>query len=280
MGIERAARAWAHQHGLQGWRPVVAAYRGWSRVRYRRAWDRDVSFRGHKFLIGRDLTLFPAVRNGGFEAEELDALLPRVPDDALVWDVGANIGIYTVLLASAARNGRVIAFEPVPDSHARLLANVDKNGLTNVAVHRVALSDGAGTVSMAVHAEAHGCDQIGPAGDDEESIEVVTTTGDDFAARAGLGDPDVVKVDIEGHEPEFLAGAWETISRSRPLLLMEVNPAAWRTEERTITWQRTLDRLFELYGGGEWFDAGVRERVTHVDAAALELRAFTLMLSR
>jgi FkbM family methyltransferase len=281
MGLESKARAWAHRHGLQRSRVAVAAYRAASRARFRGSWDDEVEFRGHRFRIGRDLTLFPAVHSGGFEAEELDALLPRVRRDAVVWDVGANIGIYTVLLAAAAPDGRVEAFEPVPDSHQRLKDNVAANGLTNVTTHFVALSDSIGTAQMAVHADAHGCDQIG--GTDlgavgVEAIEVPTLTGDRFLADTGSADPDVVKVDIEGHEPQFLAGSWAMFERRRPLLMMEVNPTAWTSDEQVREWQETVDRLFALYGTGLWFDAEAPREVGSVDVSTLDdTRAFTVL---
>ena len=154
-----------------------------------------MEFRGHRFRIGRDLTL-PGHAQRGLEAEELDMLLPRVPRNAVVGDVGANIGVYAVLLAAAAPEGRVEAFEPVPDSHRRLEANVAANALTNVTTHFVALSDATGTARMAVHADAHGCDQIGEVGDDAKAIDVPTLTGDEFLASTGGADPDMVKVDI------------------------------------------------------------------------------------
>ena len=246
----------------------------------RGSWDDDVEFRGHRFSIGRDLSLYPAVHNGGFEAEELDALLPRVPRDAVVWDVGANIGIYSVLLAAAAPDGRVEAFEPVPTTHQRLLRNLATNGVANVTPHFVALSDSNGTAQMAIHADAHGCDQIGEVEVDAEAIEVPTLTGDRFLLDGDGRDPDVVKVDIEGHEPQFLAGAWDMFARRRPLLMMEVNPSAWTRPEQSRTWQETLDRLFSLYGEGTWFDAGQPSSVAHIDTTALDrTRAYSLLFA-
>lgn len=280
MGLESTARAWAHQRGLQRSRVVVAAYRAVSRARFARSWDEPVAFRGHRFRIGRDLTLFPAVHSGGFEAEELDALLPRVPRDAVVWDVGANIGIYAVLLAAAASEGRVEAFEPVPATYQRLEGNVEANGATNVRTHFVALSDSVGTARMAIHPDAHGCDQIGgiEVGDGVEAIEVPTMTGDGFLADHGGADPDVVKVDIEGHEPQFLAGAWGMFERRCPLLMMEVNPTAWPGPEQVREWQETVDRLFTLYGTGLFFDTSTPREVTGIDVSSLDdTRAFTLL---
>jgi FkbM family methyltransferase len=176
----------------------------------------------------------------------------------------------------------VDAFEPVPETYERLAGNVARNGLTNVTLHRVALSSRQGTARMAVHPDAHGCDQIGAAEVEPGAvaIEVGTRTGDEFLAGSPYGDPDVVKVDIEGHEPEFLEGGWRMFERRRPLLIMEVNPSAWHSDERVRTWQETLDRLFALYGTGTWFDAGQPSAVDHVDTSGLdEQRAYTLLFA-
>ena len=280
MSIESAVRAWAFERGLQRSRLVVSAYRAASRARFRGRWDEPVEFRGHHFRIGQDLSLFPAVHNGGFEADELDALLPLVPRDAVVWDVGANVGIYAVLLGAAAPEGRVEAFEPVPATHQRLVDNVAANHSDNVTTHFVALSDTTGTARMAVHPDAHGCDQIGGLEVDPgaEAIDVPTITGEEFLARSGSGDPDVVKVDIEGHEPQFLRGAWAMFERRRPLLMMEVNPTAWTGDEQVREWQDTLDRLFALYGTGLWFETREPREVGAMDVSTLDdTRAFTVL---
>lgn len=276
MSIEAAARTWAHQHGLQRSRVVTGAYRWLSLIRYRNQWDADVPFRGGRFSIGRDLSLYPAVRNGGFESVELDAFLPRVPKDAMVWDVGANVGIYAVLLGRAASEGQVMSFEPVPETRARLERNIQKNGVENVTVHPFALSSGDGTATMAVHPEAHGCDQI-VTSTDGPVVEVRTMTGDAFAAEHG--DADVIKVDIEGHEPEFFAGCAEMLRRRKPLLMLEVNPTTWGAAERFRTWNETLSWLLELYGRGDWIDAGGSTPVSQIDVHSLsEHTAYTLIL--
>ncbi|GIG19831.1 hypothetical protein Cch01nite_05550 [Cellulomonas chitinilytica] len=255
---------------------MTGAYRWISLVRYRNAWEADVPFRGAVFSIGRDLSLYPAVRNGGFESVEMDAFLPRVPDDALVWDVGANVGIYAVLLSRAAPKGRVVAFEPVPESRARLSANLEKNHAENVTVEPVALSNHSGTARMTVHPEAHGCDQISlsPA---DDGVEVETATGDRFASR--YGDPDVIKVDIEGHEPEFLEGCWDMLERRKPLLMLEVNPTTWSTPQRYATWADTLGRLLTLYSEADWIDAVSSTRVSSVAVGELAPHtAYTMIL--
>lgn len=259
---------------------VVSAYRLMTRARFGGAWDEPIAFRGARFSIGEDLTLYPAVRNGGFEALELDALLPLIGESDHVWDVGANVGIYSVLLGRAAALGTVCAFEPVEASRERLVRNLALNGTTNVTVEAFGLSDRSGVQTMAIHDDAHGCDQIvdpAEAGEDASHVvEVATRTGDDYVGTHGFGDPDIIKVDIEGHEPEFIAGSWGVLERRRPLLFMEVNPTAW-APHRFAVWDQTLERLFGLYGTGEWFDSAGSRTVRSIEVDTLGPHAYMLL---
>ena len=282
MGVESTLRTLVLRTGLHRWRVVASAYRLMSQLRYRNRWDQPVSFRGAQFVIGRDLSLYPAVRKGWFESEEIDVLLARVAPADTIWDVGGNVGLYSVLLARAAADGQVVAFEPVPASRERLLDNLERNAVTNVTVEPLALSDEDGSAWMQLNLDAHGCDRI-VTGDvpteARDGLKVVTVRGTTYAARSPLGDPGVIKVDIEGHEPEFIRGAWDVISRRRPTLMMEVNPSTWTAPGRYEVWDATLRQLFSLYGEGEWFEPSGVQRVSSVDVHALEPGLYTLIFA-
>ena len=80
--------------------------------------------------------------NGPFEAAEVAALCRLATPGSTAIDVGANVGVFTVPLAlSVGDRGRVLSFEPAPQTAARLRANVERNGLGNVDVHVCALGD-------------------------------------------------------------------------------------------------------------------------------------------
>lgn len=191
MGIESILRTWVLRTGMHRWRIVAWAYGRLSQLRYRDRWDEPVAFRGGQFVIGRDVSLYPAVRRGWFEAAEIDALIGRVSATDTVWDVGGNVGIYSVILARAAHAGRVIAFEPVPVSRVRLLDNLERNAVTNVTVEPLALSEDDGSAWMQLNRDAHGCDRIVAAAVPDglhDGLEVATVTGAAYAARSPLGD--------------------------------------------------------------------------------------------
>jgi FkbM family methyltransferase len=289
MGLESWLRTRARQVGLVKSPTAAAAYRHFCTWRFRGRWEDEVEFRGGRFTIGHDLSLYPTVYHGGFEAREIGTLIATVRPDDTVWDVGANIGIYAVLLGRAAHRGHVVSFEPVTETRERLVGNIARNGITNVTVEAVALSDREGRAHMAVHANAHGCDYIDLEHGSStprattvytmtEAIDVPIMTGATYADRSPHGTPDVIKVDIEGHEPEFLDGAWSIVAERRPTLMMEVNPPTWRTPERVERWDATLRRLLDTYGHGTWIGPGGSAEVDHIDVATLAPHAHTLIL--
>jgi FkbM family methyltransferase len=290
MGLESWLRTRAHRVGLEKSPVVVAAYQQVCTWRFRGRWEEPVEFKGAHFSIGHDMSLYPAVRNGGFESIEIDALLETVRADDTVWDVGANIGIHAVLLSRAAHAGHVVSFEPVTETRERLLGNIARNGRSNITVEPVALSDKDGRAHMAVHAKAHGCDYIdlehGSGTTTQgtavftatEALDVPIITGATYAADSPYGMPDVIKVDIEGHEPEFLDGAWSIVAARKPTLMLEVNPKTWRTPARVERWDATLRRLLDTYGHGTWIGPHGSKEVDHLDVSTMLPHAYTLIL--
>jgi FkbM family methyltransferase len=147
-------------------------------------------------------------------------------------DGGANEGLYTLFAAErVGHTGTVLAAEASCREHARLLANIRLNGLENVRVRRIGLSDQSGQGVLTIAGYAHeGHNTLGAF--HHQSVipshtEVVELQSLDELVRAeSLGRVDVIKLDIEGAEFKALAGARQTLVRHRPLLLLEVADAA------------------------------------------------------
>lgn len=156
-----------------------------------------------------------------------DALLARLKPDAVVFDVGANVGWWTVPLARhlASGGGRVIAFEPVPANRARLEWAVNANAVQgNVQVVPVALGDKPGELGMWLKSEETGAGSGTAAlvtGDGTAHLRVPVVTLDQWTAEQGITRCDLMKLDIEGAELMMLRGAERFIAATRPLIFGE-----------------------------------------------------------
>ncbi len=153
-------------------------------------------------------------------------------------DVGGHIGFYAVQLGHlVGEMGQVVAFEPEPVLASRLERNAALNGLRWVAVERLALGDSPGRATLWVERTPSG-----PGGTNSlvrrnfpgSAIEVETMRLDDWIAERGWERLDLVKIDVEGLEPQVLQGAGRTLKRFRPLVIAEFNDEPARRAAETI----------------------------------------------
>jgi len=164
---------------------------------------------------------------GEADDEVRELLLGLVADDAVVLDVGANIGWWTIPLARrlARRGGRVVAFEPVPANRARLEWAIAANAVqAHVEVAAVALGDQPGELGMWLKSEETGAGSGTAAlvtGDGPTHLRVPVVTLDAWAAEHALTRCDLMKLDIEGAELMMLRGAERFIRETRPLIFGE-----------------------------------------------------------
>jgi FkbM family methyltransferase len=187
----------------------------------------------HELLIGaRRMTVESSlsdeylshIATRGFYDKDAAALFERLcPVGGIAVDVGANIGLATMLLSQTC--SRVIAYEPMPVTADFLEANVSANSLANVTVRRFAVSNKRQSVEIAARPEfragAFICADLGEMMPDHERVTVETVTLDDTLAN--LPALDFLKIDVEGFEPEVLDGARRIIQRHRPNAFIEVN---------------------------------------------------------
>jgi len=159
------------------------------------------------------------VTNRGWsERAILEGYLAFLRPGDVAYDVGANFGIYTVALAKwVGEGGCVIAFEPVPGTFQRLLANVQLNGLHNVTCFQKALGERGDTVNMHVYPDEPWCSSFIEIADKSisrvQSIQPVEVVqGDSFRRQHGLPIPRAIKIDVEGYEHEVIYGLRETLS--------------------------------------------------------------------
>lgn len=171
-------------------------------------------------LRGMRLALYPegegvsdGIRRSGdfYEAVILDYLRDQHPVQRTIVDAGANVGNHTAYFATFLVHDRIHAFEPVPANYALLRQNV--GSMPTVRTYQIALSDQSGPLRMEPNPANMGACRVDVVG----TIEVGAITLDSLDLR----NVTLLKIDVEDHEAQVIAGAHDTIARDHPLILME-----------------------------------------------------------
>jgi FkbM family methyltransferase len=172
---------------------------------------------------------FPAL----FERAETELIASYLKPGMRVIDVGANVGLYSILASSIiGGSGAVWAFEPSGESYRRLLRNLELNGCSQVHPFQIALSSEADKVLRLKSDSGYGdaYRYLAPAGQSEGSVageEVRATTLDECAKEHGIRDVDLIKIDVEGGEHGVLRGASEVLSNNREVTIVFESEADW-----------------------------------------------------
>lgn len=167
---------------------------------------------GKKWIVGSSLH---RCWLGSYELEFQKALAKELKNGSVFYDVGANVGFYSLLAAQLVHPGTVFAFEPVEENLSYLRAHLEINHIDNIKVHGLAISDRCGTSAFVTEATR----AMGRLTSDGETI-VSTYTLDRIIQEGLAPPPDCIKMDIEGAEFSALMGATECFSRYRPLLFL------------------------------------------------------------
>lgn len=185
-------------------------------------WDLDLG-------EGIDLAIFLF---GSFEVQTTQFLSKVVRPGDVVLDIGANIGAHTLPLArSCGEGGQVHAFEATVYACEKLTRNLRLNPklAAQVNVLHCVLSDRMDAQaeteivsSWSVIAPPVGRDALAGVPQSVGGAQVLTI--DHWAEQSGLAKLDLVKIDVDGHEPEIFAGAKRTLEKFRPKILMELAP--------------------------------------------------------
>ncbi len=148
-------------------------------------------------------------RELGGERELLEMFVQTLRKDDVVWDIGSNIGTFSLAAATQVVHGQVIAFEPDPEIARRVAQNADMNKLSNVRVVQCALGDRQGTgvlytdglrgYSPGLRKKSHQRAASGELAIDIRTIDQLVQSGEIRPAN-------VVKIDVEGAELLVLKG--------------------------------------------------------------------------
>ncbi len=165
----------------------------------------DTSF-GTLYLEEADPVITPGlVAIGEWEPGETALLGSHIQPGMTVLDIGAHVGYYTCLAGSlVGPRGLVVAFEPNPRNFELLLANVWRNGLTNVVCYPWAVSDRSAFIPLYLATDNSGDHRVFPT-EGRETVDVRAVSLDQLEV---LRPPvDVVKIDVQGAEEAVFRGA-------------------------------------------------------------------------
>lgn len=186
------------------------------------------------------------------ETDPLHGFVATHVPPGLILDVGGNIGLTSLAMSFAAPASRVVAFEPSPRNIPLFARNTERH--RNIALERRGLGDRPGRFDFIAppagansHVAQRDYEFAHEPGFHPEQVSI--TTLDDYMEDIGADERIVlIKIDVEGFEPNVLAGARELIAAHRPLVWMEFNSVALNIAHgySPIAFARALFDCFEV----------------------------------
>lgn len=149
--------------------------------------------------------------------------LENIKSDDTIFDIGAHIGLYSVLFSQKTDN--VYSFEPTSTHDNLLLPNLEKNNITNVKTQKIAFGTKAGLLTEKIY-------KIWGQSPFEDEYEF--TTLDEYIESSGIK-PTVIKIDVDGFDFEVLKGGENFLKSNNPILCVEVSELALGTRNHSTT---------------------------------------------
>ncbi len=156
-----------------------------------------------------------------FEVIEHEMARNVLSSDAVVLDIGANIGVWARSLAAHCQSGKIYAFEPSKTTFKLLRMNTSDFPIIEIV--NLALGEAEGTIGLSKGPSVfrHLFDQPKD-GSEHEIVNMMTL--DQWAEKANLDKIDFIKIDVEGAEARVFIGAQQTLRRFHPIILFEQAP--------------------------------------------------------
>ena len=159
----------------------------------------------------------------GEETKMLSCILDCLPIDATIFDVGANVGYFSLCFGTWFPEMRIHAFEPISYNFEFLKKNTDLNKMDNVTVNNIGLYEKEQTAEFYFNEIANGAASMKNILSDEaaKKVQCELTTMDLYAEKTGVC-VDFIKCDTEGSELFVLKGGIETLKKYNPVIISEI----------------------------------------------------------
>jgi FkbM family methyltransferase len=186
-----------------------------------------------------------------------DVIWNQIEPNSVIFDVGANIGLTSVLFSRVPENSKVYSFEPGPQAYSCLLQTMQRNKLPVLNAYNFGLSDKAGKLSFFeadMLAGSYAITDAHPHGGlANTTINVVSI--DDFVNEHNIQRLDLIKIDVEGFEAEVIKGAAKTLAALKPRVFVELNSYTL-IATRNVNPRDFLAMLRSTFGNVSWRKSG------------------------
>lgn len=209
---------------------------------------------GFKMLVNpRDAGIGTELIYSHIHEPQVTRLIPCMvrPGD-IVLECGANIGYYTLLLSKiVGLKGKVIALEPNPEVFSILQLNLELNGIKNVETHQIAIGGKDGVGRMYLKKASNLSSMLENEGESAtDSIVVPVIRLETLYKKLGISSCNMIRMDIEGYEADFLKGNFEFLMKLHPRIVLE-----YHIQKIGISKAETL--LFDMEKNGYWIKLAI-----------------------
>jgi FkbM family methyltransferase len=182
--------------------------------------------KGYKFLANNPDGYF----TNEYENDNFSYVLREIKNkpESIIYDLGANIGYFSLLCAATSPQSKIFCFEPIPVNMAILCRHLLINSVKNVFPVNFAVSDHFGLVDFSADNLSHSYtykQSSAHYGNRQINIKVGIISMDILITQFGFTKPDIIKIDVEGAEYDVLAGSLNVIKNYKPKILLSTHEA-------------------------------------------------------
>ena len=259
---------------------IYQVYKIYAFIRYAHYFNKFLFFRGIYINVGRDISMLPAIKLNIYEKTELDFLESIQPQaNSVFWDIGANVGLYSILFAKLNPTWKIYSFEPNSEVHKKFHKNIKFNNIKNIQLIPLALSDSKEKVSLRINQNRLGTSSIySKTGKFVHSKIIECISGDELFLSGKISAPDLIKIDVEGYELKVLNGLKIIVSNCMPVIAIEVAINVWKSPNEFDLYLNYLNDLLLIYNSGILITNGTQEKIFSLDAKHINNSIQTLIL--
>lgn len=189
------------------------------------------------------------------ESHVYEKMLSELGEEDVFFDIGANLGFYSCLLSDKA--SKVYSFEPNPAAVKLLRENLENNSVENAEVVEAALSNEDASKGFK-NLFSNSVVGWGTVTDGEGEGQIKARKAETLLQKDRIEVPDMMKIDVEGHEREVLKGMGEVLEKGSPIIYVESHNRHGKTEEILESYGYTYEKLNKRVEGNIFYRAEPR----------------------